>query len=119
MRDISLRLDVVPGMSPKIIWLSQDDSAFTIEAELFARTGTLEIENGTAAEIRGTRADGSEYSKSASLAGNIVTIRGDKAMTHIPGAGKFEITLTRNGKFLSSSNFFINVEPAPLHVDEG
>ena len=83
------------------------------------------MDNSTTAVIRGTKTSGNGYSASGvlsttSIAGisyPSVTITGDAQLTASAGKNIFEITLSKNGKDLSSANFIINVERAPLDAD--
>ena len=112
-----IELDVVPSKSWQEVRLNQDDDDYTIEATLTARSGTFTIESGTTAEIRGTKPDGTAYTAAATISGKVVTVKGDKKMTSAKGRGIFEITLSKSGKYLSTTNFFVNVECAALHTN--
>lgn len=107
-------LDVTPGASPTLVHVSQYDSAFTLQFNLFSRDGTLYFETGTTAKIRGTKLDGNGYSATATYSNYVVTVTGDQQMTAIAGDNPFEIVLTKNDQELSSSNFILRVEPAAL-----
>ena len=112
-----INLDMVPGGKRSEIWLSQYDADFVIVANLFARTGTFTVATGTTAAVRGTKPDGNGFSANASISGNAVTITGDQQMTVVAGRALFEVTLYKNNKELSTANFIINVERAPLDKD--
>lgn len=119
MITINTILDMRPGAVPKIIHLSQYDSDFSLVFRLHASFGTLNIESGTTAEIRGTKKSGTGYSASATLntSNNTVTVTGDAQMTAVAGQNTYEIVLTKNNKVLGSANFILLVERAALDAD--
>ena len=119
MITINTILDMRPGAVPKIIHLSQYDSDFSLVFRLHASFGTLNIESGTTAEIRGTKKSGTGYSASATLntTNNTVTVAGDAQMTAVAGQNIYEIVLTKNNKVLGSANFILLVERAALDAD--
>ena len=119
MITINTILDMRPGAVPKIIHLSQYDSDFSLVFRLHASFGTLNIESGTTAEIRGTKGSGTGYSASATLnvSNSTVTVAGDAQMTAVAGQNIYEIVLTKNNKVLGSANFILLVERAALDAD--
>ena len=119
MITINTILDMRPGAVPKIIHLSQYDSDFSLVFRLHASFGTLNIESGTTAEIRGTKKSGTGYSASATLntTNNTVTVAGDAQMTAVAGQNIYEIVLIKNNKVLGSANFILLVERAALDAD--
>ena len=119
MITINTILDMRPGAIPKVIHLSQYDSDFSLVFRLHASFGTLNIESGTTAEIRGTKKSGTGYSASATLntTNNTVTVAGDAQMTAVAGQNIYEIVLTKNNKVLGSANFILLVERAALDAD--
>ena len=119
MITINTILDMRPGAVPKIIHLSQYDSDFSLVFRLHASFGTLNIESGTTAEIRGTKKSGTGYSASATLnvSNSTVTVAGDAQMTAVAGQNVYEIVLIKNNKVLGSANFILLVERAALDAD--
>ena len=101
MITINTILDMRPGAVPKIIHLSQYDSDFSLVFRLHASFGTLNIESGTTAEIRGTKKSGTGYSASATLntTNNTVTVAGDAQMTAVAGQNIYEIVFTFLGVY--------------------
>lgn len=122
---ITKRLDMVARNIPPVINLSQYDSDFTLNFLLYASTGTFTVEYDTTAVIRGTKKSGNGYSADVTLSTITiagisypsVTVTGDNQMTAVAGKNNFEITLKKNDKELSSANFILNVERAPLDAD--
>jgi len=112
-------LDMVPGSIPVIVPISQYDNDFTIIFTLHASEGTFTVESGTTAAIKGSKTDGNGYSATAALniSQKTVTITGNKQMTACYGKQIFELTLTKNNKELSTANFILDVEKAPLDKD--
>lgn len=110
----TMDLDVVPDKQMKTLWLSQNDENFTLIFNLYARTGTFTVEDGTTVAINGTKPDGEAYTKAATLNGTTVTVAGDADMTSADGQGVFELTLTKGSKVLNTANFIINFERAAL-----
>lgn len=110
----NLDLDIVPKKTRPCVELNQGDDDFRLDLTLSAHTGLFTLSSGTTAEIRGTKPNGEGYTASAVLDGNVVTVTGDANMTDATGRGTFEITLTRSGKYLSTENFYIDIEPAAL-----
>lgn len=111
------RLSITPGNYPVVITLNQYDSDFTLIFDLYTSSGTLTIETGTTAAVRGTKPDGNGYSASATISNNSVTVTGDAQMTAIAGDSIFEIVLSKDGAELSSANFILHVERAALDKD--
>ncbi len=111
-------LDMYPGVRvPVVVHVSQYDSDFSIAFKLYSSRGTFNMQSGTTATVRGTKRDGKGFSASASVSGNTVTVTGDQQMTAIKGANTFELSLTKSGKELNTSNFVLYVEPAALDRD--
>lgn len=112
-------LDLIPGKNHKEIHLSQYDTDFRLLVSLFSSDGTFSLENGTTAAIRGTKPDGNGYSADCSLdiATGIVTIEGHQQMTSVAGKSVYELTLYKDGKELSTVNFFLIVERAAMDKD--
>lgn len=111
------KLDMTQGGLPLKFGLKQYDSDFALVFKLFARKGTLNITSGTTVKIRGTKPDGTGYSVAASLTGSTVTVTGDQQMTAVAGTVPFELTLTKNGKELNTTTFFVHVVRAALDLD--
>ena len=103
-------LDMTPGGEPLRIHLNQNDADFTLRFRLFSDVGQLNIESGTSATIRGTTPGGKGYNAYASISAGVVSVTGNKNMADAQGVGVYEICLTKNGRELYSSNFFIEVE---------
>lgn len=101
---------MTPGGESLWIHLNQGDADFTLRFQLFSDIGQLNIESGTTATIRGTTPGGKGYNAYASISAGVVSVTGNKAMADAQGVGIYEICLTKNGKELYSSNFFIEVE---------
>lgn len=112
-------LDIVHGNVPVIVPVSQYDSDFTLVFSLYASTGEFTLEEDTTATIRGTKGDGNGYSVDATIdiASAEVTVEGDEQLTAIAGKQLFELTLWKGQKHLSTANFILNVEKAPLDRD--
>lgn len=112
-------LDIVHGNVPVIVPVSQYDSDFTLIFSLYASTGEFTLEKDTTATIRGTKGDGNGYSVDATIdiASAEVTVEGDEQLTAIAGKQLFELTLWKGQKHLSTANFILNVEKAPLDKD--
>lgn len=112
-------LDIVHGNVPVIVPVSQYDSDFTLIFSLYASTGEFTLEEDTTATIRGTKGDGNGYSVDATIdiASAEVTVEGDEQLTAIAGKQLFELTLWKGQKHLSTANFILNVEKAPLDRD--
>lgn len=106
-------LDMTPGEAPVEIHLNKNDADFSLVFRLFSSLGTLTLESGTSAQIRGRKPGGGTYTANASISINAktVTVSGNSGMTNEAGAGMYEICLTHGGKELYSANFHIIVEP--------
>ena len=112
-------IDIVPGAKRVSVFLNQYDEDFRLVFKLYARTGELVLEEGTTAAVRGTKPDGNGYSADAllDLAEGTVTVLGDQQMTVVQGKASYELTLYKDGKELSTSNFTVIVERAALDKD--
>lgn len=106
-------LDMTPGEAPVEIHLNRNDTDFRLVLHLFSGLGTLTLESGTTAEIRGRDAAGAEYSENASvdIEAKTVSVSGSAELTACAGAGTYEICLMHGGKELYSANFHIIIEP--------
>lgn len=111
------RLNVTPGRYPVKINVNQYDDDFSIVFSLYASSGTLVLETGTTAIVRGTKKDGNGYSADATVDGSTVTVSGDEQMTAVAGEGVFELVLYKNHKQLATANFILQVERAALDKD--
>lgn len=109
--EIMLSMTPYPGEKPQEVNLSQSDGDFRLKVTLYSDLGELTIESGTTAALRGTKPDGTSYTKDATLNGDVVTVPGDSNMTEVAGIGVFEVCLTRGGKALYSENFHARIEP--------
>ena len=112
-------IDMTPGRVPLEIPMKQFDTDFSIVFELIDRKGDLNLESGTTAKIRGTKADGYGYSVDATvdLAKKTVTVQGDEQMTIVAGKAPFELALLKGTKILNTATFFLRVYPAALSDD--
>lgn len=121
MRTITARINMVHGCVPPVIKLSQYDSDFTLNFDLYASEGGFTVPSGTTAAIRGTKEDGEIFSKDATLSGTTVTVNGThdemQQLTAAAGRNIFEITLYNSGKEINSANFIIFCEPAAMDKD--
>lgn len=111
------KLDMRPGSVAPVLHVSQYDSDFQINFDLWASSGDFVIESGTTATVRGTKLDGNGYSAECTLTGNRVAVEGDIQMTAIAGDQIFEITLHNGEKELNSANFILAVERAAMDKD--
>ena len=112
----SIDLDLVPCIEKQVICLSRWDKEFTLVFNIFARTGTFSIEQGTTAELNGTRPDLQKCIKPGVINGTTVVISGDTDITAVEGKGVYELTFTNAGKRMSTSNFIINVEEPTIRA---
>lgn len=111
------RIDIFAGAVPPVVYLSQYDSDFTLEFELYSSQGEFTLESGTTVAIRGTKKDGNGYSADATLSGTKVTVAGDQQMTACAGEQQFELTLYKGEKELNTCNFILDVEPAAMDAN--
>ena len=109
--NMTLDMTPIPGRKLQEICLSQGDADFQLCATLFSNHGELTIESGTSVTIRGTKPDGTAYTKDVALEGNTVTVQGDADLTDAAGMGVFEFCLNHNGRELHSPNFVVLIEP--------
>lgn len=107
-------LDMVPRGDRPTVHLNQGDADFVVVIKLIAPEEDFTVVSGTTATLRGTKPDGTSYTKGASINNKIVTVSGDSNLTAAAGKGVFEICLTYRGKELYSSNFYIAVEARPV-----
>lgn len=116
---ITANLDITPRGVPPVISLSQYDSDFTLTFSLYSSDGTLTVATGTTAGVSGTKPDGTGYGADCTIntTAKTVTVTGDIQMTAAPGRAVFELSLFKNSKRLSTSNFILDVEPAALDAD--
>lgn len=114
-------LDFCPGGVPLFVRLSQYDSNFSLVFNCFSHKGDFTVENGSTAVFREHKPDGNVISIDATVSGTIVTLTPSadnaKQMTAIKGHCECEISLQKNGKELSSANFVLLVEKAPVDID--
>lgn len=125
MRTIQRTLDMVPGMVPQVIKVSQYDDDFQIVFDLYSHEDTFTVPSGTTAEVRGTKRDGNGFSADCALSSKTVnqttvyevTVTGDKQMTAVSGDQIFEIMLINGTKELNSANFILHIERAAMDMD--
>lgn len=114
-------LDMNPGGQPVVVHLSQYDEDVRLVFSLYSSYGTLNVESGTTAVLRGTKADGNAISIDEQLSKNgdevTVTVDVDKQMTAAAGKNLYELTLYSGSKRLSSANFVIQVKRTALDKD--
>lgn len=110
-------IDLIPGRESLVIGLSQFDTDFQVLLYLTVTEGSFTIENGTTVQMRGTKPDGSAYTKSLYMTGRTILLQGDENLTDVAGIGIYEICLTHNNKLLNTANFMIKVEPSPAERD--
>lgn len=113
-------LDMTPGNAPLVIHLNQYDDDWRLIFNLFSSSGTLDIESGSTASIRGTKADGNGYSVNVTYdePRTRVVVGGYNQMTAAAGRNVFELVMKNSsGKILSTQNFIVDVEPAALDAN--
>lgn len=110
MRIIEIDLDISPGGHAPAVHVNQGDTDFTLLIHLYNSRGNFTVESGTSAKLKGTKPNGSAYTRTASLSGKNVTVAGGTDMTSVAGRGVFEVCLTHSSKELYSQNFPIYVE---------
>lgn len=114
-------LDFCPGGVPLFIRLSQYDSNFSLVFNCFSHKGNFTVESGSTAVFREHKPDGNVISIDATVSETTVTLTPSaanaKQMTAIKGHCECEISLQKNGKELSSANFVLLVEKAPVDID--
>ena len=97
-------LDVVPNEHnghPLVVKLNQYDSNVILDFRLFASRGEFELEEGTTAQIRGTKTDGNGISVDVEIADAVVTVPVTQQMTACPGDNRFEVVLRSAEKELN------------------
>lgn len=110
MRIIEINLNLNPGGHAPAVHVNQGDTDFTLLIHLYNSRGRFTMESGTTAKLRGTKPDGSTYTRTASISGMNVTVAGGTDMTSAAGKGLFEVCLTHGGKELYTQNFPVYVE---------
>ena len=121
MITIRTKIDMRHGAVPQVVHLSQYDSDFQLEFELYASDGSFSLESGTTVAIRGTKTDGELFSMDATLSGSVVTVTGTHAemqqLTAAAGRNVYELTLYHSGKELNTANFIVLCERAAMDKD--
>ena len=113
-------LDVVPNEHnghPLVVKLNQYDSNVILDFRLFASRGEFELEEGTTAQIRGTKTDGNGISVDVEIAEAVVTVPVTQQMTACPGDNRYEVVLRSGEKELNTANFILRVEASALDKD--
>lgn len=113
-------LDVVPNEHnghPLVVKLNQYDSNVILDFRLFASRGEFELEEGTTAQIRGTKTDGNGISVDVDITDAVVTVPVTQQMTACPGDNRFEVVLRSAEKELNTANFILRVEASALDKD--
>ena len=116
MITLNYTLGVYPAYNGTVAKLSQYSNDFTLIFTLTNDYGDFVLEDGTTAQIRGTKADGNGYSANCTIdiEAQTVTVTGDEQITAAAGDNTFEIRLIKDGKILNTVNFTIWVERAAL-----
>lgn len=107
------RLSVTPDAKPLHIKLSQNNKDYTLVFNLYSLVGTFTMESGSTATLQGRRPDPdrSEFSVGASISGTTITVTGISGILNVPGQAVCEIVIQKNNKRLSTSNFYLDIEP--------
>jgi hypothetical protein len=116
MITLNYTLGVYPAYNGTVAKLSQYSNDFTLIFTLTNDYGDFVLEDGTTAQIRGTKADGNGYSANCTIdiEAQTVTVTGDEQITAAAGDNTFEIRLIKDEKILNTVNFTIWVERAAL-----
>ncbi len=114
MKAQRVKLNLVPGGVPPVVYVSQYDVGRMLEFALYDGMTEASISESSVVEIRGTKPDNTGFSYACSLAGNIASIPTQEQMTVLAGEIECEIVLTMAEARVASSNFILRVERAGL-----
>jgi hypothetical protein len=105
------KLSVTPGGRPTVVHLNQNDADFTLIFDLYSVYGDLTIQSGSSVLMDGRHENGTPFSINGSISGTVVTIPGSTSLTSDLGKAVGEVTITKSGKRLSTSNILFIIEP--------
>lgn len=106
-------LSVTPGGKPLRIRLNQRDANFRLIFDLYSTVGKFTMQSGSSVKMTGRFQDGTSFTANGTYSGTTVTVNGTSDMTAGRGDAIAELTITRNGKQLSTANFILSIERKP------
>lgn len=98
---------------PTTFYVSQFDTIWTFQFELYLNSGPWTIPNGVTVAFNGKKPDGNIFSFPCTVSGNVATVNCDIQMTACDGDVICELSIDDAGNVLGSPNFTMNVEKAP------
>jgi len=116
MIEQSYKLNMIPGGAPTVVNCSRYDvGSRNIVFELYCgATAFHESLAGATVTVEGTKPDGTGFSSTCTLSDDRVTVCLTKQMTDVAGRVTCGLTLTKDSEVLTTANFILNVEEAPL-----
>lgn len=98
--------------------VSQFDSMWQFMFSIMNGSTAWTIPTGAVAVLNGRKQDGNVFAFSGTISGNTVTVDCDVQMTACAGPTVCELSILAGGKVIGSSNFILDVEPAPKSPDD-
>lgn len=121
-----LKMDVTPGVVPTIVHVKQYQTDLHLQLELYSRYGDISFENTPTVTIRGTKPDGTGFTKTGyvydtSDATVTVGFFVEEQMTVVAGRIPYEIILEGENEDETlktiSATFYLEVQRAAMDAD--
>jgi hypothetical protein len=115
-RNVTLRLG--DNVAPARIPISQFDTMWRFIFNILYNSQAWTIPAGATAVLNGRKQDGNVFAISGAIADNKVTVDCDVQMTAVAGPVVCELSIMSGGKVVGTTNFILEVEPAPKAPDD-
>lgn len=102
-----------PAAVQRPVFVSQNDTGWAFACTIYQGADVWTIPSGTTATINGSKPDGTAFSYTCTISGNVVTAPCEEQMTVVPGNVDCEIKFTQGGRVIATANFRLIVEESP------
>lgn len=109
-------INFIPGGVPPHVKVSQGDTAERVlQFQCYFGDASYSIPSGSTVVVNGAKPGGTVFTRSATFSGNVVTLPCAEGMTDTAGKIPCEIMVTTSSGVISSANFVLDVEGAPVN----
>lgn len=106
-----VKLDVVPGIEPVKVYISQNDvRSRTLSFRLFARVGEFEIPAGAVMTLEGRKPDGGRLTVAGSYENLLVTFTLPEAAALVPGTIPCNVVISSGDNRLYTETILIIID---------
>lgn len=109
-------INFIPGGVPPHVKVSQGDTAERVlQFQCYFGDASYSIPSGSTVIVNGAKPGGTVFTRSATFSGNVVTLPCAEGMTDTAGKIPCEVMVTTSDGTISSANFVLEVEGAPVN----